>query len=77
MKDLLDFIIKGIIPDQKFSIEEESTDNDSKLSLKVEPEAVGVVIGKGGRVIKAIRNILRVKAALEKKTFFLTVNEEK
>lgn len=73
MKDLLEFIIKGIIPGQKFKIKEETPEGGSNLSLEVEPESVGLIIGKGGRVIKAIRNILRVRATLEKKTFFLEI----
>lgn len=47
---------------------EEVDGNFVRLLVKVEPEEnAGMVIGKGGGTIKAIRNILRVKATLEKK----------
>ncbi|PIP57013.1 RNA-binding protein, partial [Candidatus Woesebacteria bacterium CG22_combo_CG10-13_8_21_14_all_45_10] len=35
--------------------------------LKVPPEDMGLVIGKGGTTIKAIRNLIRVRATLEKR----------
>lgn len=68
MKKLLEFIIKNILGEGKdFTVLEEENENFVNLSIKVSPEDIGMVIGKGGSTIKAIRNILRVKATLEKK----------
>ena len=75
MKELLDFIIRNILgKDSKFEIIEEDDGSIVKLTVKTAEEDGGLVIGKGGKVIKAIRNILRIKATLEKKKIILLVN---
>lgn len=75
MKDLLDFILRNILgKDSKFEINEEDDGSIVKLTVKTAEDEGGMVIGKGGKVIKAIRNILRIKATLEKKKIILLVN---
>lgn len=75
MKDLLEFIIKNILgKDSKFEIVEEDNGSIVTLTVKTEEKDGGLVIGKQGKVIKAIRNILRIKATLEKKKVVLLVN---
>jgi len=68
MKELLEYILKEILGEGGFYVTEEVEGDFVRLFIKVEPaENAGIVIGKGGNTIKAIRNILRVKATLEKK----------
>lgn len=67
MKELLEYILKGILGETQFYVTEEVDGDFVRLLIKVEPEYAGIVIGKGGGTIKAIRNILRVRATLEKK----------
>lgn len=82
MKELLDFILRNILGEKsKFEIVEEDEvmpgdrqDSIVKLTVKTADDEGGLIIGKGGKVIKAIRNILRIKATLEKKKIILLVN---
>lgn len=75
MKELLEFILRNILGEKsKFEIIEEKDESIVKLTVKTSDEEGGMVIGKGGKVIKAIRNILRIKATLEKKKIILLVN---
>lgn len=68
MKELLEYILKGILGEGRFYVTEEIDGDFVRLFIKVEPaENAGIVIGKGGNTIKAIRNILRVRATLDKK----------
>jgi len=67
MKELLEYILNGILGEGEFYVTEEVDGDFVRLFVKVEPEKAGLVIGKGGGTIKAIRSILRVKATLEKK----------
>jgi uncharacterized protein len=59
MKDFLLSLVKSIVdvPD-----EVTVTENGPELVLKVAPSDMGKVIGKGGRIIKAIRDLVRVLA---------------
>lgn len=63
MKELLEYIIPNIVnnPDE-VEITEETTDGLTVLRIKVNPEDMGRVIGKSGKVIKAIRQIARIIA---------------
>jgi predicted RNA-binding protein YlqC (UPF0109 family) len=68
MKELLEFILENILGKGGYYVTEEVDGDFVRLLIKVEPpENAGIVIGKGGATIKAIRSILRVKATLEKK----------
>lgn len=75
MKKLLEYILEGILGDKDFKVTEDVDGDFVKLSIKVEPEDMGMVIGKGGSTIKSIRNILRVRATLEKKGVSVEIAE--
>jgi predicted RNA-binding protein YlqC (UPF0109 family) len=74
MKELLDYILKNIVGENKYEIIEENEGDVIKLNIKVSDDIAGMVVGKGGKVIKAIRNLLRIKAILLKKKIILLVN---
>lgn len=78
MKELLEYIVKNLIknPDDVFVTESTAPGGEILLELKVNPEDMGLVIGKGGKVIKSIRNLVRTKAILENKRFNLVLVEE-
>jgi uncharacterized protein len=75
MNDLLEFMLKAILGKAKFSIQETTEGERTIYSIKTKPENVGLIIGKGGRVIKALRNLLKVRATLEKKVVSLNIAE--
>jgi predicted RNA-binding protein YlqC (UPF0109 family) len=66
MKELIEFIVKAIVnkPDEVV-ITEEQSDGGVLLKLQVDAEDMGRVIGKQGRVVQAMRTLLRVIAAKE------------
>lgn len=75
MKELLDFILRNILGKKsKYEINEEDDGSIVKLTVTTADDEGGMIIGKGGKVIKAIRNVLRIKATLEKKKIVLLVN---
>lgn len=75
MKDLLDYLLKGVLAEEKFDIEETEDEGRIIYTIKTDPKNVGLVIGKGGRMIKSLRNILKVRATLEKKAVALNIGE--
>ena len=68
MKDLVEVIAKALVdnPDEVV-VEEKQEGKNTTVSLHVAPSEMGKVIGKQGRIAKAIRTV--VKAA--------TVNDNK
>jgi len=70
MKQLIEYIVSNIVnhPESVVITEEQIEGNDAtKYLIKVDAEDVGRVIGKEGKVIKAIRQIVRI-AAIQKGT---------
>jgi len=62
MKDLVEFIAKSLVDQPDKVVVTETTDEETiSIELCVAPEDMGKVIGKGGRIAKAIRTV--VKAA--------------
>jgi predicted RNA-binding protein YlqC (UPF0109 family) len=76
MKELLNYIIASLIEDKYYNIEENIDGDNIRFILKVDPEYIGLIIGKGGKTVKSIRNILKIKAVLEEKGVFLEVVEK-
>ena len=65
LKQVLYDIVKSIVesPDEVTVIEESSDDeNNVKLVLSVAPDDMGMVIGKRGKVAKAIRTVMKAAA---------------
>jgi uncharacterized protein len=63
MKDVLLYSAKGIVdaPDD-VRVDEEEGDGVLRLLLTVAPDDRGKVIGRGGRTIRAIRDVMRAAA---------------
>ena len=66
MKDLLNFIIISLVtkPEAVF-VDEQTVDGNVNLILTVDPSDMGLIIGKGGQTIRAIRKLLTVRAIAE------------
>lgn len=63
MKQLLEYIIPNIVNHPEAVEIQESQDSDATVYLiKVDPEDMGRVIGKSGKVIKAIRQLAKIIA---------------
>ena len=60
MKELVELIAKSLVdnPDSVV-VTETSDDNTINIELTVAPEDMGKVIGKGGRIAKSIRTVLK------------------
>jgi len=76
MKELFEFIIKKIVnhPDD-IIIEEIEQEGQINLNFQVNPEDIKIVIGKNGRTIKAIKELLKIKAIKERKKVNLNLNQ--
>ncbi|MGI8419989.1 MAG: KH domain-containing protein [Candidatus Levyibacteriota bacterium] len=76
MKDTLHFIVSAIVdnPDA-VSIDENEEDGILNLIITVAPEDMGKVIGKEGKVIRSIRNSMKVKAMKHDKRIKISLAE--
>ena len=68
MKELVEVIAKALVdnPDA-VSVTEKEEGEETVLELTVDPSDMGKVIGKQGRIAKAIRSVVKAAAAKEDK----------
>ena len=64
MKELVETIARALVdnPDSVV-VTETSDDNTINIELTVAPEDMGKVIGKGGRIAKSIRTVVKAAAS--------------
>ncbi len=66
MKDLLNYIVTSLVTKpEAVLIDEQKEDSFITLNLIVDPSDMGLIIGKGGQTIRAIRKLLTVRAIAE------------
>ncbi|MDD3612558.1 MAG: KH domain-containing protein [Caldicoprobacterales bacterium] len=74
MVELLEYIAKSLVdnPDQ-VEVEQVEEEDIIRLELRVAQEDMGKVIGKQGRIAKAIRTVIKAATAKEKKKVIVEI----
>ncbi len=68
MKELLEHIAKALVDDpDQVEIKQVENERLIVLELRVAPEDMGKVIGKQGRIAKAVRTVINAAAIKENK----------
>ncbi len=76
LKDLVQYMAEALVDfPEKVEVKAVEGDNSVILELKVAPEDVGKVIGKGGQTAKAMRKIVSAAATKLKKKSLLQIVE--
>jgi predicted RNA-binding protein YlqC (UPF0109 family) len=74
MKELVEFIAKSLVDDpSQVYVSEIEGESSVILELRVGPDDMGRVIGKGGRTVNAVRTLIRVLAAKQGKRVTLEI----
>ena len=76
MKELVEMIASALVdnPDEVVVTETE-TENEIVLKLSVAPADMGKVIGKQGKIAKAIRTVVRASASKSDKKILVDIQE--
>ena len=77
MKDALTYILTSIVdnPDD-VKVEESKEDGIVNFVISVASDDMGKVIGKEGKVIRSIRNVMKIKAMKEDVRINITLAEK-
>ena len=68
MKELVEVIAKALVDHpEKVNVEEKEEDCQTMLRLHVAEDDMGKVIGKQGRIAKAMRTVVKAAATREEK----------
>ena len=66
MKELVEYLAKSLVDNpEAVTVNEVDGEQSLILELKVDPDDMGKVIGKQGRIAKAIRTVVKAAAVKE------------
>jgi predicted RNA-binding protein YlqC (UPF0109 family) len=76
MAELLAFLARELVDDpEAVRVESEEREGALVLKLHVAPDDVGKVIGRGGRIVRALRTIVRATAVREGRRVLVEIAE--
>mgnify|MGYP000344077763 CR=1 FL=1 len=74
MKELVEVIAKALVDNpEEVVVTESMKGEDTLIELKVSPADMGKVIGKQGRIAKAIRSVVKAAASKEGKKVIVEI----
>lgn len=76
MKELVEYIVKNlVINEDKVSVSEIENDDETVIQVTVDPEDMGRVIGKSGKVASSIRAIIKSISSRQHKKVYVKFGE--
>ncbi|MEX2013279.1 MAG: KH domain-containing protein [Candidatus Levyibacteriota bacterium] len=67
MKQTLEYIVSSILNTEKVRIDESEEEGITNFTVHVDKDNMGKIIGKEGKVIRAIRTVMRIPAIKQEK----------
>ena len=75
-KDLVEYLVKALVDNaDKVNVTETKDDKRIIITVKVDSEDMGRIIGKDGRIIKSIREIIRAYSARNNERVSVDIEE--
>ncbi|HVZ11772.1 MAG TPA: KH domain-containing protein [Patescibacteria group bacterium] len=74
MQDLLSYMLDNIV-DGPIEVSESEQEGMTIFNVNVPKDQVGMVIGKGGKTINALKNILKIRAIRDNVRVDIQINE--
>lgn len=66
MEDLIKFLVEPLVSDlKKIKIEKFQEDKNVRFIVSIPKEDIAKVIGKNGKMIKSIKNLVKIRAIKE------------
>ena len=76
MVELVKYIAKSLVEKpEAVDVREVETEEGIVIELRVDPDDMGKVIGKQGRIAKAIRTVVKAATARDEKPVFVEIME--
>lgn len=76
MKKSLEYIVGQIVDNpEKVEVNEQEDQGIINFTITVDPSDMGRIIGKNGKVIRAIRNVVKISAIKQNKKINIALTE--
>lgn len=78
MRDLIEFVVKNIVSSPDEVTVEESEENGIVVEkITVNQDEIGRLIGKSGKVVRALRTLSKIYSLKQGQKFYLEISEPK
>lgn len=75
MRELVDYLVGSILPSESFDIVEVEDGGNVEIRVQVDSDKIGRIIGKSGRIAKAIRTVVKASAQNSDKRYDVVISE--
>ena len=75
MKETLEYILKAIIDNKDVTVTEGEDEGSIILTIHAPQDEIGRIIGKGGKVINAMKQLVKIQAIRENKRVEINVED--
>mgnify|MGYP000947186274 CR=1 FL=1 len=75
MQELLEYILKSTIGNDDITVSQSEEEGSIILTIHAPQEEMGRIIGKGGKVINAMKQLIKIQAIKENKRVEINVEE--
>ena len=76
MKKALEYLISQIVDEpEKVTVSEQEDQGMINFTITVAPSDMGKIIGKNGKVIRAVRNVVKISAIKQNKKINIALSE--
>ena len=76
MEEIVKYIVKSLVKDEDaVEVSMEETETEVTIFVKVNPDDMGKIIGKGGKIASSIRTIVKSMLAKSRKKVFVKFGE--
>lgn len=62
MIELVEYLVSSLVPDGDYTVEQRDANNANDIVITIAKKDIGKIIGKQGRIAKAIRVVMRAAA---------------
>ncbi len=76
MIELVEYLVSSLVPDGDYTVEQRDVNNANDIVITIAKKDIGKIIGKQGRIAKAIRTLVK-SASSKSNVRYNVVIEEK
>ena len=75
MTELVEYLVGALVPEREFSVELREGGDESEIVVIVSPGEIGKVIGKQGKIARAIRTLVKAASARSSERYNVVIEE--
>ena len=76
MIELVEYLVSSLVPDGDYTVEQRDGNNANDIVITIAKKDIGKIIGKQGRIAKAIRTLVKSASAKSNVRYNVVIEEK-